>query len=107
MELFTLIIGLVVGLTVAGLFLKKRISDAESIAQSKAQVELALLNERLSASVEETKRLKNELATSEQQGETQRQQLEASRSECAQLTERASRLPELEQDLKTALSVQS
>lgn len=31
MEIITLIIGLAIGLTVAGLFLKKRISDAESI----------------------------------------------------------------------------
>lgn len=100
MEVFTLIIGLIVGLTIAGLFLKKRISDAENIAQSKAQVELALLNERLSAATEEAKRLKGELTASEQQRESQRQQLEVSRSECAQLIERASRLPELEQELK-------
>lgn len=102
MEIIALIIGIIVGLAIAGLFLKKRISDAENIAQSKAQVELALLNERLSAATEEAKRLKGELAEAEQQRESQRQQLEASRSECAQLTERASRLPELEQDLKTA-----
>jgi len=102
MEIFSLIIGLVVGLTVAGLFLKKRISDAESVAQSKAQVELALLNERLSAATDEAKRLNGELAESEQQLASQRQQLEASRNECAQLTERTSRLPVLEQELKTA-----
>ena len=104
MEFITLIIGLAVGLVIAGLFLKKRISDAENIAQSKAQVELALLNERLSTATEEAKRLKGELTEAEQQRESQRQQLEASRNECAQLKERASRLAPLEQELKTALS---
>lgn len=49
MEIITLIIGLIVGLVIAGLFLKKRFSDAESIANSNAQLELVLLNERLSA----------------------------------------------------------
>ncbi len=102
MEIIYLIIGLVVGLTVAGLFLKKRIIDAESIAQSKAQVELALLNERLSAATDEAKRLKGELTESEQKLASQRQQLEAARNECAQLTERASRLPVLDLELKAA-----
>ncbi|BET57742.1 DNA recombination protein RmuC [Geobacter sp. 60473] len=102
MEIITLIIGLVVGLIVAGLFLKKRISDAESIAQGKALVELALLNERLTATTEEAKRLNSELTESEQQREAQRLQLEAARNECAQLTERATRLPVLEQELKDA-----
>lgn len=88
MEIITLIIGLIIGLTVAVLFLKKRINDAENIAKSNAQVELALLNERLSAATEEAKRLKGELSEAEQQRESQRQQLEVSRNECAQLTER-------------------
>lgn len=90
MEIITLIVGLIVGIAIAGLFLKKRISDAENIAKSNAQVELALLNERLSAVTEEAKRLKSELAETEQQQESQRQQLEVSRNECAQLTERLS-----------------
>lgn len=104
MEIITLIIGLAIGLVVAGLFLKKRVSDAENIALSKGQVELALLNERLSAMAEEAKRLKGELAGAEQQRESLRQQLEASRSDCAQLTERAGRVPVLEQELKAALA---
>jgi len=103
MEVFTLIIGLVVGLLVAALFLKKRINDAESIAQSKAQVELALLNERLSAATEEAKRLKGELTEAEQQREGQRQQLEVSRNECAQLTERLSASVEEAKRLKSEL----
>lgn len=103
MEIITLIIGLAIGLVVAGLFLKKRVSDAENIALSKGQVELALLNERLCAATEEAKRLKGELAGAELQRESLRQQLETSRSDCAQLTERAGRVPVLEQELKAAL----
>lgn len=102
MEIITLIVGLAVGLIVAGLFLKKRISDAESIAHGKSQVELALLNERLTAATEEAKRLNSELTESEQQREAQRLQLEAARNECTQLTERATRLPVLAQELKEA-----
>lgn len=105
MEIITLIIGLAVGLIIAGLFLKKRISDAESIAQSKAQVELALLNERLSAATEEAKRLKGELTETEQKRESQRQQLEISRNECAQLTERLSASVEEAKRLKSELTV--
>ncbi len=96
MEIITLIIGLAIGIIVAGLFLKKRINAAENIARSQGQVELALLNERLSAATDEAKRLKGELAEAEQQRESQRRHLEASRNECALLTERASRLPVLE-----------
>lgn len=102
MEIIIFVIGLAVGLTVAGLFLKKRISDAFNIARNEGQVELALSNERLTTATEDVKRLRYELGESEQQGENLRQQLAASGNECAQLTERASRVPVLELDLKTA-----
>ena len=102
MEIITFVIGLAVGLIVAGLFLKKRISDAVNIARSQGQVELALLNERLTSATDETKRLRGELLESEQQGERLRQQMETSRNESAQLSERASRVPALEQELKDA-----
>lgn len=102
MEILYFVIGLVIGLFIVGLFLKKRVSDAENIAQGKAQVELALLNERLSTATEEAKRLKAELTDSEQQTEIQRQQFEEVRNECVQLTERTSRLSVLEQELKAS-----
>lgn len=86
MEIITFVIGLVVGLAVAGLFLKKRISDAANIARSEGQVELALLNERLTAAAEELKRLRSELADSEQQRETLRQQMETSRNEFTRIS---------------------
>ncbi len=102
MEIITLVIGLAVGLTVAGLFLKKRISDAVNIARNEGQVELALLNERLSTATEDVSRLRSELLDSEQQRENLRQQMETSRNESAQLSERASRVRVLELELKTA-----
>lgn len=104
MEIITLIIGLIVGLAIAGLFMKKRISDAENIAKSNAQVELALLNERLSAATEEAKRLKGELSETEQHRESQRRQLESSRNEGAQLIERLSASVEETKRLKSELT---
>ena len=101
MEIIIFVIGLALGLALAGLFLKKRLGDAVHIARSEGQVELALLNERLATATEDVKRLRNDLAESERQGEGLRRQFEAARNECAQLTERASRVPVLEQDLKT------
>ena len=102
MEIITFSIGLAVGLTVAWLFLRKRISDAENTARSAGQVELALLHERLATATEEVKRLHGELVDSAQQAENIRQQLAASRNETAQLAERASRVPVLEAALQTA-----
>lgn len=104
MEIIALIIGLAIGLVVAGLFLKKRISDAENIAQGKGQVELALLHERLSAATEEAKRLKGELAEAEHQRESQRQGLEVSHRECAQLTERLAATVEEARRLRSELA---
>ncbi|MBI2353971.1 MAG: DNA recombination protein RmuC [Deltaproteobacteria bacterium] len=86
MEIITFVIGLAVGLTVAGLFLKRRISDAVNIARSEGQVELALLNERLTTVTEEAKRLRNELADSERQGEALRRQMEATRNEFTKIS---------------------
>jgi len=102
MEIIIFVIGLAVGLALAGLFLKKRLGDAVQIARSEGQVELALLNERLATATEDVKRLRDDLAESEQLGEGLRRQFEAARNECAQLAERASRVPVLELDLKTA-----
>lgn len=102
MEIITFIIGLAIGLILIWLPLKRRIVDAENIARNEGQVELALLNERLTTSIEETNSLQSELVASQQLSETVRQQLESSRNECAQLSERASRVPILELELKTA-----
>ncbi|BCS51703.1 DNA recombination protein RmuC [Geobacter sp. SVR] len=71
------------------------------LARGEGQVELALLNERLHGATEEADRLRTSLSDSEQQRELLRQSLERSRSECAQLSERAGRLTVLENELKS------
>lgn len=86
MEIITFVIGLAVGLAVAGLFLKRRISDAVNIARSEGQVELALLNERLAGATEEAKRLRCELVESERQGEGLRRQMETARNEFTRIS---------------------
>jgi len=106
MEIITFVaglaVGLTVGLTVAWLFLKKQAGDAVNLARGEGQVELALLNERLTTVTEDMKRLRNDLVAAEQQGETLQQQLASARNESAQLAERASRVPVLEGELKAA-----
>ena len=102
MEIIPLVIGLAIGLAVAALFLKKRVSDAVNAARGEGQVERALLTERLTAATEDVKRLRSDLADAERLGEGLRQQVDSSRNECAQLLERASRVPLLEQEIKSA-----
>ncbi len=86
MEIIALVIGLAAGLAVAGFFLKKSASDAVNLARNEGEVELALLNERLTTTAEEMKRLRSELLQSEQQGESLRQQMEASRNEFTRIS---------------------
>ena len=102
MEMATFIGGLVLGIITAGLLLRKRISDAATIARSEGQLELVTLNERLNSAGEEAKRLNGVLSESERQSSVIRQQLDAARNESAQLLERSTRVPILEQDLRTA-----
>ncbi|MEI6306884.1 MAG: DNA recombination protein RmuC, partial [Deltaproteobacteria bacterium] len=102
MEIIIFIVGLVIGIAVAWFLLNNRTADAVSLAQSAGQVELALLNERLNSANEESKRLRNKLVESDQQAINTRQYLETSRNESAQLLERASRVPILEQELIAA-----
>ncbi len=104
MEIVIFIAGLVFGIASAWFLINKRTNDAVSLSRSEGQVELALLNERLTSASEESKRLRNELSETEQQSKNTRQQLETSRNESAQLSERASRVPILEQELRTAIT---
>lgn len=63
-------------------------------------IESARLNERLSAAQEESTRLKSEHGSAREQAMNWRDQLDASRDECAQLAERAARQGELLGNLK-------
>jgi len=87
----SLFVGLLVGATTIWLVLRARISSAEVQAKGESQVEMARLNERLTASQEDNKRLTTEHANLQKQATLWRDQLDESRDECAQLAERATR----------------
>lgn len=90
----SLFVGLLVGATAIWLVLRARISSAEVQAKGESQVEIARLNERLTASQEDAKRLTTEHANLQKQATLWRDQLDESRDECAQLAERATRQAE-------------
>ena len=95
----SLLIGLLVGAGVGWLILHARISAAEFRVKSENQVEIATLNARLIASQEEAKHLDAQLANLQEQANLLRDQLADAGNECAQLAERAGRVPTLEADL--------
>ncbi|MEQ1583646.1 MAG: DNA recombination protein RmuC [Candidatus Nitrotoga sp.] len=95
----SLLIGLLVGAGIAWLILHARISAAEFRIKSESQVEIATLNARLIASQEEAKHLDAQLANLQEQANLLRDQLADAGNECAQLAERAGRVPTLEADL--------
>lgn len=102
MEVFYLIVGLAVGIAAAAFLLNKRYNDAAIIARGEGQLEIALLNERLSAANVETRRLAAESSESEKLLRELRQEHESIKSETAQLLERSRRVPLLEQEIKIA-----
>lgn len=95
----SLFIGLLVGAGVGWLVLYTRISTAEFRVKSESQVEIATLNARLIASQEEVQHLNTQLANLQEQANLLRDQLADAGNECAQLAERAGRVPTLEADL--------
>ncbi len=104
MEIIAILIGLAAGVLVTWLFLIKRMTDAESMARGKAELEVSLLNERLSSMTLEAARLREEVAEFRQQLENRQKSFEVVRNEAVQLAERGERIPLLEQELKSARS---
>ena len=90
---------LLVAAGVVWLVLLNRNLATEIREKGKCQVEIATLNERVSASQEDVKRLSIQLADSQKQGMDWRDQLDVAKDERAQLAERADRVPVLEADL--------
>ena len=84
----SLFVGMLVGAVASWLVLRERISSAEVRGKGESQVEMARLNERLSAMQEEIKRLTTELVELQKQTVLWRDQLDESRDERAQLAER-------------------
>jgi DNA recombination protein RmuC len=85
----SIFVGILVGTVAMRLLMRERIASAGMQVQSESLVEIARINERLSASHEDAKRLAAEQATLQQQATVWRDQLDKSRDECAQLAERA------------------
>ncbi|VWX61264.1 DNA recombination protein RmuC homolog [Burkholderiales bacterium 8X] len=99
-----LFIGLVAGATIAWLVLR---SKARALAQAATlqadavyQVELAQLRERIRASEDARRETADELGAARRGADGFRAELEAARQLIATLTERASRVPELERELQ-------
>lgn len=89
-----LLVGLLVGAGVIGLVLRERSAAARMQLQGEARVEIARINERLSAAQEEVRRAKIAQEELQKQATQWRDQLDTSRDECAQLAERATRQAE-------------
>ena len=83
-----LFVGLFVGAAAIWLVMRARISSAGMQAKGESQVEIARINERLAASQEDNKRHAIEHDNMQKQAILWRDQLDASRDECAQLAER-------------------
>jgi DNA recombination protein RmuC len=90
----SLLAGLLVGAAAIWLVLRERISSAEALAKGESQIEIVRLNERLLASQEEARRLTTGFAELQTQASLWRDQLDESRDERAQLTERVARQAE-------------
>lgn len=97
-----LLVGLFVCAVAIWLVLRARISSAVAEAKGESQVEIACLNERLTASQEDVNRLTTEHTNLQKQAALWRDQLDESRDERAQLVERAARLPEMQSAMEAA-----
>lgn len=99
----TLLIAILVSLVSGGfltwLSYRNRVTDAADKARNESASELATAHERLRLQAEEQGRLQNQVATLQADVDRWRRELEESGNERALLSERASRVPQLEAKL--------
>ena len=99
------IVSLVVGALIAWMMSRNRetmrVQTAIAQAQSESQIQLAQLEERLRASVEDLKSAREAREESERQANASREELGTVRDEQARLAERSSRVPVLEAEIRT------
>src|ERR1035441_7247475 len=88
-----LVLGVIGGATLASLLLKPRIRTAVAEATSDSQLEIARLTERVSSVSGETARQQGQIRELEAKLTECGVQLDSSKAQCAQLAERASRIP--------------
>lgn len=97
-----LVIGLCLGAATVWLVMRKSTQIAASQAKNESQIEIARLSERGTSETAELNQLRPKLEAAEAKVAGLREQLEGSHSECVRFEERASRVPGLEDGLKTA-----
>ena len=96
-----LVLGVIGGAALASLFLKPRIRTAIAEATSDSQLEIAHLTERVSSLSGETVRQQVQVQGLETKLAESGVQLDDSKAQCAQLAERASRIPSLESQVSS------
>jgi DNA recombination protein RmuC len=94
-----LVFGMALGVGLAWLLLRNRAQAARGLAIGESQTEISLLSQRLSSVGEELGRERVKLGAAESYLAELQNQLNATRVECAQLKERADRVPELQDQL--------
>lgn len=100
-----LLVGLSAGVVLAWLVLRERISIAVVQAKGDDLVEIARLNERMAASLDDNRRLASEHDSLRQQAARWRDQLDESRDESARLAVSAARLSEMKETAEAADAV--
>jgi DNA recombination protein RmuC len=104
-QLVTLIVGFAFGAVLICIVRKNQIATTEASVRNENQIETTRLTERLSSATEETNRLRAESFELQRQVSEWRGKLDAVTGERAQLAERASRLPILEEELSAAKTI--
>lgn len=100
-------IGVVVGLVISIVMTRGRVMAAEEHGKAGIAVELATTAERVRSLEADKGKLEGELAALKTQADAWRESLDVARDERAQLNERASRVPVLEEQFAAALEVQN
>ncbi len=97
------LIGLIIGVVGLWLFMRGRIESAALQAKNESQIEIARLSERLSGSADEISRIQTLSNEWEGKANNWREQLDQASNELAQMTERSSRVPTLEQAVESSV----
>jgi DNA recombination protein RmuC len=102
--LLALVAGVVIGIVLTRSRIQAQVASVVAQADNAAQVELAQANERVRAGEQALAALRNELERARSEGQSWRNDLDASRDEAARLHERASRVATLEAEVRQVLA---
>jgi DNA recombination protein RmuC len=100
MQLLPLLIGAVVGVTLAGLFFMSRLRRVEDLSRSDLELERATSRERLEAREQQLRELKSSHERGSLELERQREELRSESERRSAAEEKNARIPELENDLR-------